>query len=232
MIHIFNEVLIRPLFNLLIYFYNSIPLHDLGLSIILLTAFIRLIVSPTSIKSQRAQRALQALNPQMQALKEKHKNDQAAQGAAIMQLYKDNNINPLSGCLPMLLQLPIMLALYQVMLTAFKPESLNMLYSFVANPGSLNPISFGIVDITMRNSFLAIITGVLQFLYGWYMIKNQGPNSSTASMNLPMLYLFPLLVVYITWRFPAGLAFYWIAVTLFSIAEQFYVARRLTHDRT
>src|ERR1035437_9933659 len=132
---LFNVLLYKPLFNALIFISNFMPGHDLGLGIIVLTVVIRFLFFPLSIKSQRSQRALNAINPHIQAIKEKHKHDQAAQGQAMMQLYKEHNINPVAGCLPLLIQLPILITLYRVFIAGLNPQSFSMLYPFVSNPG-------------------------------------------------------------------------------------------------
>jgi len=224
----FHEYIVRPFFNLLIYLYNVIPGSDFGLAIIVLTVLIRLVFSPLSIKTQRAQRSLNALNPKIQEIREKHKNDQVAQSNAIMQLYREHKINPFAGCLPLLIQIPILLALYKAFLEGFNPDSLSMLYSFIEHPGTIERVSFGFLDVTTKNSFLAVIAGVLQFIQAKVAFSGQTPgNPTAAAMNTQMLYIFPVMVVFITWTLPAGLGLYWATSTLFSIGEQF-IARRST----
>lgn len=226
MTQFFHEAIFRPLYNALIYLYDVLPGHDFGIAIIVLTIGTRLIFSPLSIKAQRAQRKLNALNPKLAELREKHKHDQAAQSSAIMQLYKEHNISPFSGCLPLLIQIPILLALYRAFLAGFKPESLSMLYSFVQNPGIISKMSLGLIDITTKNSFLAVIAGVVQFIQAKLSFSSQPQSPSTAAMTTQMMYLFPVMIIFITWKLPAGLAFYWITSTLYSIAEQLYIKRR------
>ncbi len=225
---LFNEALYRPLFNFLIFLYDIIPGNDFGVAIIALTILVRLVFSPLSIRTQKAQRALNALNPKLQEIKEKYKNDQAAQSTAMLQLYKEHNVNPLAGCLPILIQLPILIALYQAFLAGFKPDSLDMLYSFVQNPGAINKISFGFLDITIKNSFLAVTAGVAQFLQARLAMATQPVqnNPTAAALSTQMLYFFPVMIVFITWKLPAGLALYWITSTLFSIGEQLVIKYR------
>lgn len=224
----FKIILYIPLFNALIFFSNFIPGHDLGLSIIVLTVVIRFLFFPLSIKAQRSQRALNAINPHIQAIKEKHKHDQAAQGEAMMKLYKEHNINPVAGCLPLLIQLPILIALYQVFIAGLKPQSFSMLYSFVSNPGSINPLFLGFISIAGRNIFLALLAGVLQFIQAkqsMAYMKAGGANPQMAALNTQMLYFFPVMIVIIGWNLQAGLILYWITTTLFSIGEQLYLRR-------
>src|SRR3990167_6193343 len=125
---IFNEALYRPLFNGLIFLYNIIPLPDFGVAIILLTIIIRLVLYPLNQKSITSQKALGELQPQIKDVQNKYPTDKVKQSQAMMELYKKNNINPASGCLPILIQLPILIALYQVFWNGLNPDSLTALY--------------------------------------------------------------------------------------------------------
>ena len=131
----YNDVIYRPLLNLLVFFYNVIPGHDVGIVIIVLTIFIRLILAPSFHKSLKSQKAMNDLQPKLGALREKHKGDKEAEAKAMMELYKEHEINPLASCLPLLIQLPILIGLYQVFRIALGGYRyyvrLQGLYSFV-----------------------------------------------------------------------------------------------------
>lgn len=236
LIELYNSILYRPLFNAVIFLYNIIPGNDFGLAVIGLTVLIRFLFSPLSIKAIRSQRSLNKINPALNEIKDKFKNDAQAQSAAIMQFYKENNINPLAGCLPLLIQLPILIALYQAFGAGFKQESLALLYSFIDNPGNIQPISLGFLDVTTRNIILALITGAFQFIQlkqNSAMTKLTGPKldqkgqqKDIQALNTQMLYFFPIIIIIIGWNLPAGLLLYWITTTLFSIGEQYYIKER------
>ena len=134
MSELYTQLLFRPLFNFLIFLYNTIPGGDFGVAIIVLTLVIRLAFFPLSIKALISQREMNKLQPKIKELQDKHKNDKPALGQATMQLYKENKVNPFSGCLPLLIQLPVLIALYGALQSGLKPESLNGLYSFVGHP--------------------------------------------------------------------------------------------------
>lgn len=232
MLEIYNTLLYQPLFNATIFLYNLLPGSDFGLAVIALTIIIRLVFFPLTVKTIRSQRALSRINPRMKELKEKFKHDAQAQSAAIMQLYKEHRINPLSGCLPLLIQLPILIALYQAFGAGFKPENLDLLYGFIDNPGQIDPISFGFLDITSKSIALAVITGSCQFLQ---LKQNQaltqnnpdnGGQKEVQALNKQMLYFFPVMIIIIGWNLPAGLMVYWLTTTLFSMAEQSYIRLR------
>ena len=214
----------QPILNLLVVLYNIIPGHDVGLVIILVTIVIRLILAPVMHKSLKGQRAMSAIQPKISALKDKHKDDQAELAKATMALYKEHNISPFSSCLPLLIQLPILIALYQVFRQALH-GNLKGLYHFVHNPGMLNPKLFGLIDLSHPNIIFAILAGLVQFWQSWMISKWQTgtKDSTTKAMNAQMLYVLPLVSIFIAWRLPAGLPLYWIVTTLFAVLQQIYI---------
>ena len=228
MMQLYNTILSQPLFNATVFLYNFIPGSDFGLAIITLTILIRIVMFPLTLKTTKSQRAMAKVNPKLKAIKEKFKNDAQAQSAAIMTLYKENNVNPLSGCLPLIIQLPILIALYKAFGAGFKPESLDLLYGFISNPGQINTTSLGILNIGSKNAILAVITGVFQF----FQLRQNNLTMAAASsdgnkemqaMNKQMLYFFPVMIIIIGWNLPAGLLLYWVTTTLFSMGEQMYI---------
>ena len=229
---LYNELLFRPLFNLLIFIYNVIPGGDFGVAIILLTIVIRIIFTPLSVKALVSQKELGRLQPKIKELQDKHKNDKQALGKATMALYKEHNVNPFSGCLPLLIQLPVLIALYGALNSGLKPESLTALYSFVDHPVAIKQIAFGLIDLTKKSVFLAILAGALQWFQSKKAVSFQAPASkneapsSAFQMNKQMLYFFPIMVIIIAWNLPAGLTIYWVAATAFSIVEQTYINRK------
>src|SRR3989344_455659 len=161
MIALYNSIIYYPLLNLLVFFYNIIPGHDIGVVIILLTLLIRVALAPSFHKSLKSQSAMNALQPKLTELREKHKDNKEAQAKAMMDLYKEHKINPLSSCLPLLIQLPILIALYFVFTQALGNE-LGTLWSFVQNPGVINPFFLGI-DLSKPSIVLGILAGAAQF---------------------------------------------------------------------
>ncbi len=227
MSHIFTTLLYQPIFNLLIAIYNTIAFHDFGFALVILTVGIRLIFTPLSIKTTLSQRALNKLQPKIKELNEKHKNDRTALSQATMALYKEHKVNPLSGCLPLLIQLPVLIALYQALNGVFKAENFSLLYSFVENPGMIKEIAFGFINIAHKSPVLAVTAGVLQWVQARQSIANQGnsmnKDAMASAMNKQMLYFFPIMVIIISWNLPTGIVIYWITATLFSLAEQLYI---------
>lgn len=187
---------------------------------------------PLSVKSLVSQRELNRLQPKIKELQEKYKNDKQSLGQATMALYKEHKINPFSGCLPLLIQLPVLLALYKALSEGFKPESLSVLYSFVYNPGLIKETAFGFVNLAKNMPVMAVIAGVLQWIQSKQALSFQTSatkdqaESPTLKMGRQMLYFFPIMVIIIAWNLPAGLVLYWVVATIFSVFEQSYINRK------
>ena len=159
----FYIILYQPLFNSLILLYNYVPGHDFGIAIIILTLVIRIILFPLSVKAVRSQKALQKLQPKIQELQKKYKDNKESQAKEILDLYKTEKINPFSGLFLALIQLPILLALYKVFWGGLDPKSLIGLYSFVLNPGHINSLFLHIIDLSKANLVFAILAGLVQY---------------------------------------------------------------------
>lgn len=242
--NIFNVIIYQPLYNGLIFLYNLFP--DLGVAIVLLTLIIRIMLIPLSKKSIESQKKMQEIQPEIKKLQEKYKNDKPKQSQAIIQLYREKKINPASGCLPMIVQLVILIALYQVFLAGinFNGDE-NQFYFFIKNPKTINHIAFGLIDITKSNLFLAFIAAGLQF---WQtkmlMAKNKRTEVTKTNSDKPeeepdfsavmqkqMLYMGPILTFIFGAKFSAGLPIYWITTTLFMIGQQYWVIKQETSQK-
>lgn len=231
LITIFNQILYQPLFNGLIWLYNVIPGHDLGIAIIALTVLIRLIFYPLSQKAIRSQKAMAKLQPEIKEIRKKYK-DKQEQAKAMMDLYKKYKINPLSGCLPILIQFPILIALYRVFFTGLDPQKLDGLYSFVARPETLDLMFLGIVDLSQRSIVLALLAGLFMFIQSKMIMPKKmmqqggglkiGGMDFSSLMGQQMTYFMPLITVFIAWNLPAALPLYWIVITLFGIIQQHF----------
>jgi len=228
LVTIFDVLLYYPLFNALVLIYNYLPGHDFGLAIILLTVVIRCIIYPISVKALNSQKNIQRLQPQLQQIQKQYKDDKEKQAKETLELYKKEKINPFSGLFLALLQLPILIALYNVFWKGLKPESLNNLYSFVVNPIQINAMFFGVVDLSKPNIIFAIVAGIMQFFQTKMLLpgtqKNQPKQSDMASMmQKQMLYFFPLITVVILFNLPSALGLYWIVSGIFSIVQQHFI---------
>jgi len=231
LIDTFNIVLYQPLFNALIILYQYLPGQDFGIAVIILTIIIKVVFYPLGVKGIQSQRALQGLQPKVKEIQERYKNDKARQAKETMELYKRENINPFSGCLPLLIQLPILIALYQVFLRGFEADQvLQYIYNFVPNPGIINYSFLGLIDLSKAFWPLAIITGIFQYFQTkMIMGKIKAPDNKDGKpdfaslMQKQMLYFFPVFTVIILLTFPSALALYWLVTTLFTIGQQYLI---------
>ena len=223
MMALLKTILYQPLLNLAVFLYSVIPGGDFGVAIVALTVLVRIVLFPLSVKTARSQRELQQLQPKLKEVQERFKNDKPAQTEAIMALYREHKINPLLSLLPLLIQLPILIALYQVFINIFKPETLSLLYGFIPHPAAISSQFLGIIDINAPNKYLAIFAGLAQFIQAKTLQQNT--TTQTLASSKSMLYFFPLMIILIGWNLPAGLVLYIITSTLFSVLEQFYVRR-------
>lgn len=238
MIEFFKVILYQPLLNLLVVFYNITPGHDLGVAIIFLTLIVKLLLFPLSRQSIKAQKSLKDLQPKIEEIKKKYVGQKEKQAKAMMNLYKENKVNPFSSCLPLLIQFPILIAVYQVFRVGLTDSALPI-YSFIHNPGTLNIMAFGILDLAKPNYILAIITGIFQYLQmkiltdnqpAKQLIKQEGTKDENMMtiMNKQMKFMMPALTVFIGLTLPSGLMLYWLVSVLGTILEQRMVFKKKT----
>ncbi len=230
---IFNTILYQPLLNILVLLYVYLPGHDFGIAVILLTLIIKIILFPISFKSIKSQKSLSRLQSKIKEIQEKHKDDKTKQSQAMMELYQKEKINPFSGCLPLLLQLPVLIALYQVFLKGLKPEVFKtFLYGFVPSPEVINFSFLGIVDLSQPNFILALLAGLFQFFQAKISFlknkeKTEKKGDFSSMMQNQMIYFLPIFTVFIVWKLGAIIGLYWIVSTLFSIGEHYIVKSKI-----
>ena len=193
----------------------------------MITLIIKLILYIPSKQSIKSQKELATLQPEIEELKEKYKNDKDKMGPELMALYKKKGVNPFSSCLPMLIQLPFLFAMYKVFFNGLTNENaMSSLYSFVYNPGMLDPMAFGFINLAEKSIWLALLAGAGQFWQSKMMMAKRKPGAGggpMANMGAQMTYIMPIFTVFIGSRFPAGLTFYWFLSTIFSVAQQYMV---------
>jgi YidC/Oxa1 family membrane protein insertase len=231
-INIFNIILYKPLFNLLVLLYNYIPGKDFGLAIIFLTLIIRILLYPLSVKAVNSQKALQKLQPKIQEAQRKYKDDKEKQAKEVLEIYKTEKINPFSGLFLAMIQFPILIALYNVFWQGLNPKELTNLYSFVSNPININSFFLGMVDLSKPNLIFAITAGILQYFQTKMLTPKTAPSSAgknpdfSQMMQKQMLYFFPILTMIILLGLPSALGLYWIISGLFSIIQQYFILKK------
>ncbi len=244
----FTSGVFEPLFNALLYIQKTLPGHDLGLAIIILTLIIKLALYIPSLSSIRASRQLQTLQPKLKQIQAQYKDNKEKLAQEQMKLYKDSKVNPLSSCLPLLIQIPFFIGLYQVFISGLKidsngilgAEELKHVYPFLRGYYESTPINtmfLGFIDLVGKNGIssivFALLAGGTQFWQTKMLASPKEPNikeardeSITSATNKQMTYLLPLFTAYLAYTFPVGLALYWTTQSVLTIAQQYIFLRR------
>ncbi|MBS4177605.1 YidC family membrane integrase SpoIIIJ [Lederbergia citrea] len=185
--------------------------HNYGLSIIIVTLLIRLAILPLMIKQTRNSKAMQAIQPEIQKLKEKYSSKDAKTQQQLqqetMQLFQKHNVNPLAGCFPLIVQMPILIGFYQAII---RTEGISKAGEFLwFDLGAPDPIYL-----------LPIIAGLTTFLQQKIMMSGMGNTNPQMQM---MLYIMPAMILIFAINFPAALALYWVVGNIFMIVQTYYI---------
>ena len=244
---IWNFLLVHPLLSVLVWAYDFL-FHDFGLAIVLVTLAIRLALYPLFVTQIRSQRAMQEVGPALNELKAKYGKDRQRMAEEQMKLYRERGVNPAMGCLPLVIQMPILFAMY----AAFQQAPLltgdqlaGALWPFVPIPvtGSQTldltahwlpwiktcsgPNGTELNGLGCHDPFgiLPILAGATQLIASLMAQPTTQPKTDDpqAKMMQSMAYYFPIITVVIAWQLPAGLAVYWVTTTLFQIVQQYFV---------
>lgn len=235
----FKTIFIEPLYNLLVFLINTVPWHDVGLAIIILTLLVKFALSPLHKKAIRSQFEMKMLEPKLKEIKAQYP-DKQEQAAKTFELYKEHKISPLSGCLPILIQLPIILALYRVFLGGFLFETYG-LYSFIAKPEVFNLHFLGIVDLAARSLPFAILAGLTQYIQGHFSAARTkavtDPNDTSMQANMSrmmgtqMKFFLPLFVAFISYQLSAAIALYWSVNNIFTTIQEIRIHKKLNQEK-
>ena len=229
----FNITLYEPLYNVLMYLVAVVPGHSVAVAVIIITIVIRFILYPSSKKALIAQKRIRQLQPKLEEIKKQYKGDAAAQNKALMEFYKEENVNPLGSCLPLLIQMPVFFVLYRVFYNySLHGIDLGSLYSFIPKPTTVNTMFFGIELAKKDLYILPILTGALQYWQSKQLMPNKsatgGKPDPTEAISRQMMYIFPVLIFVTARSLPAALPLYWSVNSLFSIVQQWYLLREKT----
>jgi YidC/Oxa1 family membrane protein insertase len=230
-LHIFDLIFKIPLFNALIFLYQIIPGHDMGIAIIVLTVVLRLLLWPLAAKALHSQRTLQSLQPQINKIREQHKDNPQEMNQAVMNFYKEKEINPFSSCFPTLVQFPFLIALYLVFIAGLNTHHLNLLYSFVPHPHSIDPTFLGLINLGKpdHSLILPILAAGLQYYQSKMLLPPPSPGDASAQTARSLTYFLPAMTFFFGLTLPAALPLYWVVTTLFAILQQRTVMRRDIH---
>lgn len=233
---LYQAIFYRPILNALIYFYNTIAFHDFGVAIILVTVLIRLVLFPFFHRGVKQQMVMQRIQPKIKKIQELHKNDRAKQSQALMELYKEHGVSPFSSMLLLIVQLPIMIALYWVVRLGLDSGALTGLYAFVAAPPAINPVFLGLVNLAKPNIFLIGLAAIAQYFQASLAVyrdpNDKSPLSSTEKMARRMVFVGPVITLFIFSSLPAAIGLYWFVTSLFSVLQQLIINRHFKKGET
>ena len=215
---------------------DVLPDHSFGWAVIMVTIVIKLIVLIPSQRSIRSQQAMQEIQPEINKIREEYKGNQQMIATKTMELYKKNGVHPMGGCLPLLIQLPVLFALFYVTKDGLNPNNSHLLYPALKdfNISEVNTFLFGTIDMVNTSVWskwiFPITIGVLQFLQMFRMnhvqkrsqIKPVKPSvgPDPQAMQRGMMYFMPIMIAYFAMQYPAALSLYWGTSTLFTIIQQ------------
>lgn len=234
MSYLYHTFVYNPLLNLLVLLYNTLAFKDFGLSIIFLTIIIRLILFPFFQKGAYYQAMIQKIQPELKKIQENYKKDKLKQAEETMALYKKYKINPFTPFSLLLVQLPILIALYQIFLKSISSISAENLYSFVKLPEQFNLVFLGLIDMAKPSILMVGLAAISQyfqtrlaFFKTKFKSKEDKSLNQVEKINRQMLYLGPVLTFLIFSKLPAAISLYWLVSSVFSVFQQIIINRQL-----
>jgi len=239
MFTIFHLFFYDPLYNALIFILSVLPHANVGVAVIILTIVVRLILFPLSKGAVQTQMKLKEVEPQVKALREKYKDNKEKQAQELISLYRENKINPFASFLFLLIQLPIIFALYFIFFKGGLPSvDMSLLYSFVTAPQSVDMHLFWF-DISKPQFIFGILAAGTQFLQAQISIPPHVPAEKQSfqddlarSMNVQIRYVLPVFVLIFSLTISGAVTLYWITGNIFTIFQELYLRRSKTRTST
>ena len=236
--------------NILVFFYQIIPGNDFGIAVIMVTVLIRVLLYPVSAKGIKAQKIIKEIQPEIKEIQDKYKNQKEIQVKKVLEVYKKAKISPFSAFVPLLIQLPVLIALYRVLWGVQSSEALGSLYGFIPAPQEISSLFLGFIDLA-GNGFIQEINGGTVFLIGNMIIifgavvaqffqmkmtlskkekeksggKKEAAQEVAERMQKQMIYFFPFFTLFILLKLPLAIGLYWLVSTLFSIVQQYFILK-------
>ncbi len=215
----FGRFAIPQVFLQILHFLHGFT-GSYGLDIILLTVFIKLLLAPLTHKSFVSMKQMQKLAPQMERIKEKFKDDREKLNKEIMEMYRRNGVNPLGGCLPMLVQLPVFIGLYSALSTPIELRHAPFLWIKDLSRPDWQSLPFSIGDWQLGFPVLTLLMGASMFVQQWMTPMAGDPNQRKIMLMMPVVFTFLFV------SFPAGLTVYWLVNNILTIGQQYWIMRK------
>ena len=180
---------------------------NFGVSIIIVTILIKIMLLPLTLKQDKSMKEMKKLQPEIEKIKEKYANDKQMLNIKTMELYKEHKVNPLGGCLPLLLQLPILFALFGVLRNGIIPKDSSFLWLKLSVPDQFY--------------ILPVLNGAVSFLQQ----KLMGSADSNPQMK-NMMYVFPIMMIMFSLKMPSGLQLYWLTSSILAVVQQYFIKKK------
>lgn len=231
---VFNLVFFQPLYNALVFLSAVLPGNSLALSIIILTLAVKTALFPLQHRATRTQAKIKSVEPLVKKIRES-RADRTDQAKKILELYRRHGINPFSGFWLILVQLPILFALFFVFKDSFElhPE---LIYSFISSPAATDHTFFGLIDLAKPSYLLALLAGLSQFIQAQLAVPPSSPRPASGGgswreemargMNVQIRYILPAVVGLFALQFPSALALYWTTSNCFTIVHEWRVRKK------
>lgn len=194
--------------NFISFLLNLVDSHvgNFGLSIIIVTIIIKILLLPLTLKQDKSMKAMKNLQPKLEELKKKYANDKTTLNIKTMELYKENKVNPAGGCLPILIQLPILFALFGVLRSGIIPADSTFLWMKLAEPDPFY--------------IMPVLNGAISFVQQKLMGTSDNPQMKN------MMYMFPIMMIFISYKMPAGLQIYWLTSSIAAVVQQYFIMKK------
>jgi len=202
--------------------YSNKVTHNYGIDIILLTILIKIIFYPLTVKSSKSMKKMQKLQPQMQKLREKYKDDKQRLNQEVMEMYRKEGANPMGGCLPMIIQIPVFFALYKALSGAIELRHAPFMFWINDLSAPEDLFTFHVLGYALPIRILPLIMGVTQ------VIQQKMTPTSVDPMQEKMMLFMPIFFTFLFWGFPAGLVLYWLVNNVISIGQQYYINKKVS----
>jgi len=218
---IFHTYLYAPILWVFVFIYENLAFRDIGFSIFLLTILVRVVLFPIFYKSAKDQSLMQRIQPKLKKIQVEHKDNKEEQARQMMGLYKEHKLNPFSGFLLLLVQLPVFIVLFQI----FTKELSTSVFD--------NQLFLGLINLGEKSIIIAIIAAGLQYFQSKLLLppsKNNKEEDTMARVGRTMVVVGPVLTFFILMNLPSALGFYWMISSVFSIVQQIYINKKIPKE--
>ncbi len=241
----FNTFFYQPIYNIVVFFLDIIPTHDIGIAVILTTIFIKLLLLKPNISSQKSSYLMREAQVEIDEIKKKYNGDNRKVAEETMKLYKEKKIKPFSSILVLIIQLPIFFALYYVFIDGIKFNE-SLLYNFIHFPEQVKHLAFGFMDLSQKYWWIGILAGISMYIFSKRqadifkkMSNNNTDNSKQDSfknifaktMQTQMVYFLPIISGISAAVLPSVLGLYWTVNNILSIFQDIYIKRKLNIEK-